>query len=833
MELVNSKRLLYTASHVATKLSPADIRQQAGRPTGAFRKASFLKSLSLGRAALQRLGAAERFVDPALDADTAKRIAHLAETLEQRPEQYQVVAQKVAEIPDAALVSFAKLAAAISEAAALAPAIDRFEAQRTISPIGRLYLERIEMYPVGIQRGELVYTVPLAPGETQTVSHKEWSTSSQEFEQIVQDYFESYSERGVAEKTDAAMSTTNEAKHSSALNFGASVSASYGPVSMTTSFGLNNASEQSQSVTESMSKNREVTEKASARSRKEHKVSMKLESKKGVEDSSFKTITNPTNAAVRIDYYRMMRKWRTDLYRYGLRMTYDITIPTPGLRFWAYWKKIEQLDAMIATPFAFELKPEDITDATWAALAVKYGAVVEAPMPEGVKLQISRVYGMGKDSDGIFEFAFPDGYLATGEAAGSITYSGPPGQPNMIYAMSGTATLTTTGPGTGVYKVALKGVTGGQKATFTVLREPADFGLWIVLTSNAHRRTDLFEAWRLKTWTTLRNAAQARYDQEIGRLRERRDRLYRLLAGKDTLSLRRLEREELLRLICMWLFGPSSGFSTAPDDVEAAIDELLKAERKIANDGANISTFVDLSAGEWSRSLLFGETVKFLQQAIEWENLLYFLYPYFWGSDTQATDKFLFEHPDPEHQNFVRAGYARVVVTVRPGFEEDFTRLMESGVLSGGGSSPYIPIAQEIANFAHTNYAGIPPANPEKHARPLLFPQQRKSWDKMQVVIAAIEKYFADNGTYPEQLSDIPGPLDTLDAWGNPLVYKMPGSGNDYDLISLGADGAEGGEDVDADISSAAGASLIGSWFDYTPTSGIDIEANTAPAVIA
>jgi hypothetical protein len=158
---------------------------------------------------------------------------------------------------------------------------------------------------------------------------------------------------------------------------------------------------------------------------------------------------------------------------------------------------------------------------------------------------------------------------------------------------------------------------------------------------------------------------------------------------------------------------------------------------------------------------------------------------------------------------------------------------MESGVLSGGGSSPYLPIAQEIASFAHTNYAGIPPANPEKHARPLLYPQQRKSWDKMQVVIAAIEKYFVDNGSYPETLGDIPGPLDTNDAWGNPLVYKMPGSGNDYDLVSLGADGAEGGEDLDADISSAAGASMIGSWFDYTPTSGIDIEANTAPAIIA
>jgi Type II secretion system (T2SS), protein G len=58
-------------------------------------------------------------------------------------------------------------------------------------------------------------------------------------------------------------------------------------------------------------------------------------------------------------------------------------------------------------------------------------------------------------------------------------------------------------------------------------------------------------------------------------------------------------------------------------------------------------------------------------------------------------------------------------------------------------------------------------------------------------------------------------------------VYRIPGSGNDYDLLSLGADGLEGGEGVDADISAAAGASLMATWFDYTPTTGIDLEVQT------
>lgn len=42
---------------------------------------------------------------------------------------------------------------------------------------------------------------------------------------------------------------------------------------------------------------------------------------------------------------------------------------------------------------------------------------------------------------------------------------------------------------------------------------------------------------------------------------------------------------------------------------------------------------------------------------------------------------------------------------------------------------------------------------------------------------------------------------EVLDAWGNPFQYVVPGSnGRPYDLYSLGADNAEGGEGFDADI---------------------------------
>ena len=44
--------------------------------------------------------------------------------------------------------------------------------------------------------------------------------------------------------------------------------------------------------------------------------------------------------------------------------------------------------------------------------------------------------------------------------------------------------------------------------------------------------------------------------------------------------------------------------------------------------------------------------------------------------------------------------------------------------------------------------------------------------------------------------------------------------------MSFGANGKEGGTDEDADITSWADGSLIGSWYEYTPTSALDIAYN-------
>jgi len=376
----------------------------------------------------------------------------------------------------------------------------------------------------------------------------------------------------------------------------------------------------------------------------------------------------------------------------------------------------------------------------------------------------------------------------------------------------------------GSLRLSSEGLGGGKHASWFLIYMPVT-RLLVDVRMAAVRLEATLTAWQTRSWTTLRDAAFAAYKAEIARLQAQRDQLWMLLAGKDTLTLRRLEREELIRQTLYWLIGPD--FDVAPDDVSAVFKQLGDTEMYDSPDHwpGGGAAYRHLNSVQWSTAAGWGDFVKFIHHAVEWENILYFLYPYFWGSDDLGREKLLFDHPDPMHRDFLRAGYARVVVPIRPGFEEDFTELLDTGVFSGADSSPYLSIASEVAAFARTNYAGIPPANPEKHARPLLYPAQRQTWETMQKVVGLLADHHKVNKAYPPDLSALAG-APFLDAWGRPLVYIVPGSGNDYDLLSYGADGAVGGEGLDADISAAAGASLVASWFDYTPTSGIDIELN-------
>ena len=83
---------------------------------------------------------------------------------------------------------------------------------------------------------------------------------------------------------------------------------------------------------------------------------------------------------------------------------------------------------------------------------------------------------------------------------------------------------------------------------------------------------------------------------------------------------------------------------------------------------------------------------------------------------------------------------------------------------------------------------------------------------QMRNLEVALDTYRMNHSRYPttdqglEALINPPGRqrgyIDSIpkDSWNNEYQYRSPGLNGDYDLYSLGRDGQEGGEGIDADI---------------------------------
>ncbi|HYI93282.1 MAG TPA: hypothetical protein VEX68_07045, partial [Bryobacteraceae bacterium] len=71
--------------------------------------------------------------------------------------------------------------------------------------------------------------------------------------------------------------------------------------------------------------------------------------------------------------------------------------------------------------------------------------------------------------------------------------------------------------------------------------------------------------------------------------------------------------------------------------------------------------------------------IKFVEQVFEWRNMVYEFYPYHWAEKTHWTDLYNLSDTDPLFQNFLKAGYARILVPVTPGYNLAATNFVTLG----------------------------------------------------------------------------------------------------------------------------------------------------------
>lgn len=581
--------------------------------------------------------------------------------------------------------------------------LSTFENLMKIEPVGFLHLEKLNFTPVGYELGELVYSLPMLPRETVRLTHREWTRTESEFEKVIAESLESFTEEALTEKSELTSSTQDERKHTSAFNASAKVSGGYGPVTISTEVGYNATSGEERSRTYTSKNAREVTQKASSRVKKEQKTVFKVTTTTEVEDTSYREIKNDTDEAVRWDFHRLMKRWKVSLYRFDVRLTYDLVIPEPASYLMRKYVKLARLREELDSAFDVAFTPTSITRGNWPTLGARYGVALDAPPPRTVSVVANDFESFSAEvlGAGQLEVELPDGYhFKTWNAIGDEIFEGGDRAARLDPLLSLNSSRLNA---------------GGKNSNHFVWTyyydwsEPGDVGSGTIMNISVFATGELtaeaFTEWQAQSYERLVDAARGQYETRKQALQREINQLENELYREDSLVLRKIEKEEVMKGVLRWLLGPEFSFYP-PDLPDLGLSETDDLD--IYGSDAEIR-----DAEDYENLLKHGELIRFLHQAIEWENVIYLLYPYFWTDNTRWDLKQSLFHNEYVHRSFLRAGAARVVLTIRPGYEKSFLSFMETLDVDTllPDNHPYVTVAEEMRNMANESYPFVPLAN--------------------------------------------------------------------------------------------------------------------------
>lgn len=442
-----------------------------------------------------------------------------------------------------------------------------------------------------------------------------------------------------------------------------------------------------------------------------------------VTETNTHTLDNKKNDKHVTGIYRWVDKVkRMELVRYPNRFLIELHIPEPGswLR-WAFQQANLNPD-LPPNPGTFTtIQPDDITfdnpvlGNDYRRLAALYGAreikppptrqilpalihrdpvagEKEVPFPE-IEIPVHYYKGTGPTVPAGMVATTWQARIASSEKADPALMGGVMHDPTGRFAVNVGTGSAQTQINVSAENVELTGNVGDITSGSIPISVAAtfDFGFAIHVAVTFEPTAAAITAWKMETYEALRDA----HAQAAQRYRE----------AKAT--------AETMRSVAFDSMPPAKSRQLMTSEMKRSAIELLLGEEWFAG---RSGIMVHIPTGEPSiehgSAAKSAPLIQFMEQAFEWGNMTWMLYPYFWaarGTDPRprATWRPLAfqQSADPDLDAFLGAGAARLVVSARPGFEAQVQLFLEYGILWGGGPVPgpgdagYVSVADEIRSM--------------------------------------------------------------------------------------------------------------------------------------
>lgn len=621
--------------------------------------------------------------------------------------------------------------------------------------------------------GEIAHIENIAAGETRDRTHRRLDRLEETFETELEREVESENELETTERFEVSKEVSRTIKEDQQLSFGVNVSAAYGSVQFGSEFDFSRSDSRESSAKEATTYAKDIVERSLERVRERVRRSQTTRILREVEEQNSHGFKNEDSDHRNAIYQFVDKVFEAQVFNYGKREMLDLTIPEPASYLW-YRRDLPDPDEPLlevptkptALPVNAISQLETATDGTanyerWAA---QYRAAgITAPPERRVTISATREYPSADEtaegnSVALLDVKVPEEYRPVTARVAAIAWSpddaswdgkayyhqlltigvtvldrismynferdhAMPGfaehqlvkylRPNLVHE-------DITGR---TDQIVLFGADDETEVQLDSGSLPAEGGLklgifayntlkYVVSAKIDCELTDeALQSWRLTTFGSLQSAYNERL-LEYQEARSRYEQAQRLKAAEDNAEREFGEtpsrKEEIIRgeLKKHCIAVITEDFFTANDDPPVMEFPLDKPPR------------FDLA-----RAYDRGSFVRFFEQALEWEHIQYVLYPYFWAGESNWNRRFDDDDSSHTFRQFMQAGWSRVVVPVRPGFERAFHYYLLTGNVWMGGGLPrigddvYLSIADEIRSQSDDSVTSAVPYGTPWQAR--------------------------------------------------------------------------------------------------------------------
>jgi hypothetical protein len=399
-------------------------------------------------------------------------------------------------------------------------------------------------------------------------------------------------------------------------------------------------------------------------------------------------------------YQWVDKNYKARIINYGKRLLYDVVVPEPAAFLIDSLKNAIQPETFQLTkPADPGIGPLDLNVSNYTYYASLYGVtgsvtpapdefiqtITKADAPQDVSKTIS-AFGGTWFSDYVagFSIKVPDNYKVI---SGYIQKTNPnfgdaPNTPHdrqfeFYIGENYSIRFDPSHIDFLNHSFLMNGETGDIPVTMRTLERMIQFNYAIGF--NCQRTDKAFEQWQLKTHAAIMAGYQRQLADYQDKLKQYQSAVRTQMAMVQNFAHDpTIETQELKKAFIYLLLGEHFGQAYIPTpDPEAIPPDPVYVKA-------------------------WGAMVAFFERAFEWENIMYTYYPYFWGRQARWGELILVQDTDPEFEAFLKAGAARVVIPVRPGFEGALAHYQETGDVWMGEEMPdmfsdfYVSIIEEI-----------------------------------------------------------------------------------------------------------------------------------------